>query len=75
MKQFPVNKNSLALTVVSILGIGFFIAGLLHILDYFIVKVLLFGSFGVLVIIAFWYAFKNDGKKNRPEEQLQDDLQ
>ncbi|WP_299521265.1 hypothetical protein [Winogradskyella sp.] len=58
---------------VSIIGIGFFIAGLLNVLDYFIIKALLFGSFGVIAIIAFWHAFKNYAKKNRPEEELQDD--
>lgn len=73
MKLFPINRNSLALMVVAIISIGFFISGLIEILDYFIVKALLFVSFGVLVLIAFWYAFTNEPKKNRPEAQLQDD--
>ncbi|WP_299367569.1 hypothetical protein [Winogradskyella sp.] len=68
MNLFPLNRNSLALTIVGIIGVGFFIAGLLKILDYFIVKALLFGSFGVLFIIASWHALKNNSKKNRPEE-------
>lgn len=74
MKLLPVNKNSLALITVAVLSIGFFISGLMQILDYFIVKVLLFGSFGILIVIAFSYAFQNDDKKNRPEELPQDDL-
>ena len=74
MKLIPVNRNSVALIVVAVLTIGFFISGLLHILDYFIVKALLFVSFSILVVIAFWYTFQNDAKKNRPEDSPQDDL-
>ena len=73
MKLFPLNKNSIALLLVVILSVGFFVAGLLKVLDYFIVKVLLFSSFTALVIIAIGYALKNDTKKNRPEDKLQDD--
>ncbi|WP_111683954.1 hypothetical protein [Winogradskyella tangerina] len=74
MKLLPLNKNSLALITVAVLSIGFFISGLMQILDYFIVKVLLFGSFGILIVIAISYAFQNEAKKNRPEELPQDDL-
>jgi len=63
MKSFQLNRNSLALIIASVLGIGFFIAGLLEVLDYFIIKALLFGSFGLLVLIAFWHALKNNTKK------------
>jgi hypothetical protein len=73
MKLFPLTKNSIALSFVGLITIGFFVAGLLEILDYFIVKVLLFSSFGVLLIIAFGSAIKNDTKKNRPEVKPQDD--
>ena len=66
MKSFQLNRNSLALIVTGVLGIGFFVAGLLEVLDYFIIKALLFGSFGLLVLIAFWHALKNNTKKNRP---------
>lgn len=73
MKLFPLSKNSIALSFVGIVTIGFFVAGLLEILDYFIVKALLISSFVILVIIAITYALKNDNKKNRLEDKPQDD--
>lgn len=53
--------------------IGFFIAGLLEILNYFIIKVLLFIGFGVLFFMAGYYGLKNENEKNRPEDIPQDD--
>lgn len=73
MKPFLLNKNSIALGLTCVLTIAFFIAGLLDILNYFIVKVLLFLGFGGLFATVVIYAIKNDIKKNRPEDQLQDD--
>jgi hypothetical protein len=73
MKLFPLNKNSIALSFVALIAIGFFVAGLFNVLDYFIVKALLFSGFGALVIISISYALKNETKKNRPEDKLQDD--
>lgn len=73
MKLFPINKNSIALLGVAALTIGFFVAGMLDVLNYFIIKALLFSSFTALVIIAISYASKNEAKKNRPEDKLQDD--
>ena len=35
--------------------------------------ILLFSGFGVLLVIAIGSAFKNESKKNRPEDKLQDD--
>lgn len=70
MRLFPLNKNSIALIVACIITIGFFLAGLLDILDYVIVKLLLFLSYGALFIVAVGYAIKNDTKKNRPKEKL-----
>jgi hypothetical protein len=69
---FPLNKNTLALIVVAAVGIGFFVAGLFEVLDYFIFQVLIFLGYGVLIIMAVNYGIKND-KKNRPEDELQDD--
>ncbi|WP_299116359.1 hypothetical protein [uncultured Winogradskyella sp.] len=68
MKIFPLGKNSITLSFVGVITIGFFVAGLFEILDYFIVKALLFTCFGVLLLIAISYALKNDNKKNRPED-------
>jgi len=73
MKLIPLSKNSLALLFVSIIAFGFFAAGMFEVLDYFIIKALLFVLFSGLLGIAFWYALKNDNKKNRPEDKLQDD--
>jgi len=73
MKLFPVNKNSIALLFVAAITFTFFIAGLLDILDYFIIKSLLFFNFTGLVIVAISYALKNEDKKNRPKDKLQDD--
>ncbi len=73
MKPFPLNRNSIALSFVALIAIGFFIAGLFNVLDYFIVKALLFLGFGALVITSISYALKNETKKNRPEDKLQDD--
>lgn len=72
MNMFPLSKNTIALIVVGTVGIGFFVAGLFETLDYFIVQALLFLGYGILVIIAWYYAVTND-KKNRPEDDLQDD--
>ena len=73
MKFYPTTKDTLALTCVTFVTIGLFIAGLFGVLDYFIVKVLLFLGFGVLFLVAFFYALKNEIKKNRPEDTLLDD--
>ncbi|MEF3078846.1 hypothetical protein [Winogradskyella poriferorum] len=73
MKLFPINKNSLALIFVTIVALGFFVAGMFEVLDYFIIKVLLFTLFSGLLIFAFWFGFINDTKKNRPEDEAQDD--
>lgn len=73
MKLFPINRDTIALAFVGIVVFVFFVAGLFKVLDYFIVKVFLFTSFGSVVIVAISYAIKNDIKKNRPEDKLQDD--
>lgn len=73
MNSFSINKNTIALLIAGVIAIGFFVAGLFDVLDYFIVKALLFSSFAVLVLVALGYALKNEIKKNRPEDKLQDD--
>jgi hypothetical protein len=73
MKLFPLHKNTLALCFASVLVIGFFVSGLLDILDYFIVKVLLFSGFVALAIVAINYGVENEIKKKRLEEKLQDE--
>lgn len=73
MKLLPLNKNYITLIIVATLTLGFFIAGLFKILDYLIIKVLLFSGFGVLLLIAIRSAFKNEFKKKRSEDKLQND--
>ena len=70
MKLFSLSKNSIALSAVALIVIGFFVAGLFNVLDYFIVKALLFFGFGTLVIISISYGLKNETKKNRPKDKL-----
>ena len=73
MKLISLNKNNFSLIIITIVGIGFFVAGLFEVLDYFIIKALLFTFYGGLLVFAFWQALKNDTKKNRLEDKLQDD--
>lgn len=73
MRLFPLNKNTMTLMSTGLISIGFFVAGMFEVLDYFIIKVLLFVGFAMLILVAFVYAFKSDMKKNRPEDDLQDD--
>lgn len=73
MKLIPLGKNSLALLFVSIIAFGFFTAGMFEVLDYFIIKALLFILLAGLLIVAFRYALKNEAEKKRPEDKLQDD--
>lgn len=52
------NKNNLALIYTGILFLGFFISGIFDVLDYVIVKALLFIGFAALIIILVLIAFK-----------------
>jgi hypothetical protein len=64
MKLFSLTTNSIALSAVALITVVFFVAGLFNILDYFIVKALLFLGFGALVIISISYALKNETKNS-----------
>jgi hypothetical protein len=59
------SKNTLALTYTGILFFGFFLSGLFDVLNYFIIKALLFLGFSVLGATLIWIGVKalND-KKN-----------
>jgi len=52
-------------TLTAIISFGFLIAGIFDVLDYFIVKFFLFGTFIVLVIYLFTRLYKN---KNHLED-------
>lgn len=75
MKRFiPTTKDAIALTSVTVITLGLFVAGLFKVLDYLIVKGLLIAGFGTLFIVAIIYAVKNETKKNRLGDKPQDDL-
>jgi hypothetical protein len=74
VKLIPTTKDAIALICVTLLALGLFISGLFDVLDYVIVKAMLFLGFGALFVAALIFAFKNESKKNRPEDELQDDL-
>lgn len=69
----PKTKDTIALTCTTFVTLSLFVAGLCDVLDYLIVKGMLFLSFGTLLVFAMIYALKNDTKKKRPEDTLQDD--
>ena len=73
MKLIPTTKDAIALTCVTLLALGLFVSGLFDVLDYVIVKGMLFIGFGGLFVAAIIIAFKNETKKNRPEDEPQDD--
>lgn len=73
-KLIPKTKDAIALTCATFIALSFFIAGFCDVLNYLIVKAILFLSFGALFVFTIIFAFKNEAKKNRPEsETLQDD--
>lgn len=59
------SKNNLALIYTGILVFGFFISGLFDILDYIIVKLLLFTGFALLGFILVWIAVKEPVTKQK----------
>ncbi|MFK7832503.1 MAG: hypothetical protein AB8B52_04430 [Winogradskyella sp.] len=73
MKFIPTTKDSLALTGVAFIALGFFVAGLFNILDYFMVKLLLYFGLAFMFALVIRYAIKNDSKKNRFEDERQND--
>ncbi|WP_179320414.1 hypothetical protein [Winogradskyella helgolandensis] len=75
VKSYSISKDTIALLAVTMIVLGLFLSGLFDVLDYLIIKALLFFSFGTLFILACIYAIKNDTdtEKNRPEEALQND--
>lgn len=75
MNLFSSKTNALALLCIACIVLGFFLGGLFKVLDNFMVKLVLFSSFGVLVMVSIGCGLKNETKKNRPEDELQDDSQ
>jgi len=61
----PVTLNNVAKGLTVLIVLGFFICGLIDILDYIIVKIILFGSTAFLFAM-FLYILLNE-EKNRSE--------
>ncbi len=68
-----INRNTITLTGAVIVSLGFFIAGLTNVLDYYIVKILLFTGFSMLLCLAIVTVLQKASKKNRLENSSQDD--
>ncbi len=66
IKWIPTSRNSIALTFVLIITLGFFTGGLFDVLDYLIIKFIIVVGFLTLVFTGFYFAVQN--KKNRFED-------
>ncbi|WP_179345772.1 hypothetical protein [Winogradskyella ursingii] len=70
---FPLNKNTIVLSITGLVTFGFFFGGLFEILDYLIFKILLFFGYAAVLIYGFLQVSKSSEQKNRPEDLPQDD--
>ncbi|NNE33171.1 MAG: hypothetical protein HKN40_12465 [Winogradskyella sp.] len=73
MKYFPINIDTISLALVGLVAVGFFIGGMLEVLNLFIIKALIILGFLGVLVIAVHFAIRNEVKKNRPEYKPQDD--
>lgn len=71
--MFELNKNTIALSVVSVITLFFFLAGVFEVLNYVIVKLILIGLVVALGAAVSVILFKSSLIENRPEDELQDD--
>ncbi len=58
------NNNKYAVTVTIFITVAFLIAGIFDVLNYFIVKLILFLSFLVLLFYMIYYLLVNQNKKH-----------
>jgi len=58
------NRNTLSLVFSALIVAGFFVSGVLDILDYLIVKGLLFSSFALLAVYLVVIVLKDSESKN-----------
>ena len=56
--MFPINKDTTALFLSAAIVIGFFVGGIFDVLHYFIIKALLFSTFGLLFLFVVITASK-----------------
>ncbi|TVZ59338.1 hypothetical protein NA63_1866 [Flavobacteriaceae bacterium MAR_2010_105] len=59
------NRNSIALMYTGILTLSFFVCGIIGVLDYFIIKILLFLALGLLLLYCIYIVV--DKNENHPE--------
>ncbi|NNC44614.1 MAG: hypothetical protein HKN99_01890 [Winogradskyella sp.] len=72
--NFSFTRNNLVMAGVIIITLGFIIAGVFDVLDYLIVKFLLFSGFAVLFVVAVLVIIDEKKRKNRLGENSQADL-
>ncbi|MBR9915062.1 MAG: hypothetical protein GYB32_09600 [Algicola sp.] len=60
-------RNTLTLIYSGLIVVGFFIAGVLDILDYLIVKAILFLAFALLAVYLVMIILKDSEKENHPK--------
>lgn len=71
--NFSFTRNNIVLAGVATITLGFVFAGIFDVLDYFIVKLLLFSGFTVLFVVAVLVIVDEKKRKNRLDDQTQDD--
>lgn len=59
------NRNTIALIYTGILTLSFLVFGIIDILDYFIIKMLLFLALGLLILYCIYIVV--DKNENHPE--------
>ncbi len=67
------NRNTIILTGTGVVTLSFFLAGVTKVLDYFIIKALLFSGFLLLLALTVITVLAEIRKKNRLEDIPQDD--
>jgi hypothetical protein len=60
-------RNTLTLIFSGLIVAGFFVAGVLDVLDYFIVKVILFSAFGLLAFYLISIVLKDSETESEVE--------
>lgn len=68
-----INRNTIILAGTGIITVSFFVAGITRVLDYFIIKALLFSGFLLLLALTVITVLSEVHKKNRLEDIPQDD--
>ena len=63
-----INKNYIALISTGVITVGFFTAGLLEALDLLIVKALLFGALGTLILYVIAMGSTTDDSKQENQQ-------